>query len=150
MEADHDGGTTGFVFRHIPTNVRARGIGIPQTTGPQLLHLRRVINLIFQDPNVEKVIRIHGLPDSWDTLYKIFELIEGDVGRLIMDLKWMSKTQKKRFTQTAQSPQVIGDEARHGRQKEQPPKKPMPLQEAIDLITLTTHEWINYKLSRQP
>jgi len=90
------------------------------------------------------------LPDSWDTLYKIFEVIEGDVGRLILDLKWMSKTQKRRFTQTAQSPQVIGDEARHGRQKEQPPKKPMPLQEAIDMITQTTHEWINYKLSRQP
>jgi hypothetical protein len=83
-------------------------------------------------------------------LYKIFEVIEGDVGRLIIDLKWMSKAQKTRFTQTAQSPQVIGDEARHGRQKEQPPKNPMPIQEAIDLITRITHEWINYKLSRQP
>ena len=34
--------------------------------------------------------------------------------------------------------------------KKQPPQKPMPLQEAIDLITRTTREWINYKLSRQP
>ncbi len=66
-----------------------------------------------------------------------------------LDHKWMSKAQKTRFTQTAQSPHVLGDEARHGRQKEQPPKNPMPIQEAIDLITRTTHEWINYKLSRQ-
>jgi len=150
MEADPNGEPTGFVFRPVATNVRVRLVGVPQTTGPQLLHLKQVIKLIFQDANTEKVLRLHGLPDSWDTLYKIFEVIEGDVGRLILDLKWMSKTQKRRFTQTAQSPQVIGDEARHGRQKEQPPKKPMPLQEAIDMITQTTHEWINYKLSRQP
>jgi hypothetical protein len=146
----HGGKTTGFVFLPVPTKVLVKVSGVRPTVGPQLLHLKRVINLLFQDSNVEKVLRLHGSPDSWDTLYKIFEVIRGDVGRLIVDLKWMSTTQKTRFTQTAQSPQVIGDEARHGRQKEQPPENPMPLQEAVDLIIRTTHAWINDKLSRRP
>jgi hypothetical protein len=77
----------------------------------------------------------------------VFEIIRGDVGSLIEDLKWMSKAQQKRFTQTAQSPQVIGDEARHGHQKQEPPKKPMPLQQASDRITQLTHRWIEHKLS---
>jgi hypothetical protein len=148
MEAGHGGKISGFVFLPVATNVRARVLGIPQTTGPQLLHLNRVINLIFQDSNVEKVLRLHGSPESWATLYKIFEVIEGDVGRLILDLKWITKAQKTSFTQTAQSPQVIGDEARHGRQKQEPPKEPMTLQQASDLITRMTHQWIDYKLSQ--
>jgi hypothetical protein len=149
METGHGRGITGFALLEVPVSVQVKISGTPQTTGQQLLRLKRVVQLIFQDSNVEKVVRLHGPPVSWSNLYKIFEVIEGDVGRLIVDLKWMTKSQITRFTQTAQSPQVIGDDARHGRQKQEPPKKSMILQQASELITQLTHRWIDHKLSQQ-
>ena len=147
MDASHDRGITRFAILEVPVDVQVKISGTPQTTGQQLLQLRRIIQLIFQDSNVEKIVRLYGSTVSWDTLYKVFEVIRGDAGSLIEDLKWRSKAQQRRFTQTAQSPQIIGDEARHGYQKQEPPKKPMTLQQASDLITQLTHRWIEHKLS---
>jgi hypothetical protein len=147
MDAGHDRGVTGFTLLEVPIGVQVKISGTPQTTGQQLLLLRRIIRLLFQDSKVEKVVRLYGSTISYDTLYKAFEVIRGDVGSLIEDLKWMSKAQQRRLTQTAQSPQVIGDKAHHGHQKQEPPKKPMPLKQASDLMTQLTHRWIEYKLS---
>jgi hypothetical protein len=56
---------------------------------------------------------------------------------------------ERNFTQTAQRPEVIGDEARHGLQKWQAPVKPMTWQEAKDSITRIMHRWLNYRITSQ-
>jgi hypothetical protein len=134
----------------VARNPRLRLSGGPVTTGQQLVHLKRVISLIFQDQNVEYVIRHHGSPTSWHNLINIFEAIESDVGGLIITLGWATKSELDTFTRTANSRQAIGDEARHGHNKFDPPKKPMTLQQACELIARITCKWIDYKLSAQP
>ncbi len=103
---------------HVPTNLRVKVVGVPQTTGQQLVQLKRVINLIFQDSEVETVVRLHGSPEtSWGYLRYIFEVIQSDVGGLMVSQGWAAQPEIDTFTQTANSRQAIGDEARHGHKK---------------------------------
>jgi hypothetical protein len=104
MDAGHDRGVTGFALLEVPIGVQVKISGTPQTTGQQLLLLRRIIRLLFQDSKVEKVVRLYGSTISYDTLYKVFEVIRGDVGSLIEDLKWMSKAQLKKIDSDSSEP----------------------------------------------
>ena len=149
MEAGQRGKRTEYVSHLVPTAIRVWVDGREATKrrvdGEQLLHLKRVIALIFRDPNVEKVVRLHGLPESWINSSRIFEVIEGDVGGGIVSQGWATKSETTTFSRTANNPQAVGDEARHGYQRVQPPPKPITQQEASELITRITHQWINYK-----
>lgn len=84
-------------------------------------------------------------PDSWDNLYKILEVIESDVGGAIYRNAWVSKKEVNRFTQTANSPEALGDEARHAKKRVSPPPKPMTIQEAKQLMKTLLEKWIASK-----
>lgn len=83
------------------------------------------------------------------TLYKVYEIIANDVGgqKTIRDNGWISKNKIELFTRTANSPDAIGDKARHGVQKNQPPKTPMSLNEAKSLILNLVKCWIDSKIT---
>lgn len=82
------------------------------------------------------------------TLYKVYEIIKKDVGgdKTIKDNGWASIKKIERFTRTANSPDAIGDKARHGVQKNQPPKNPMSLSEAESLIRHLVKCWLASKI----
>lgn len=102
------------------------------------------------DANVAKVLRLWGVgPHDWVSLYRIYEVVESDVGGFstIVNMGWVTKSGIKRFKHTANSPGAIGDKARHGARhgKDIPPKSPMTFSEAKSLIETILHNWIRSK-----
>ena len=71
--------------------------------------------------------------NNWVNLYRILELFE-EMNIDVVKRKWISKNEKRLLKHTANSPAVIGNEARHGKQKEIPPLEPMSLNIAQILV----------------
>jgi len=97
---------------------------------------------------VAKAFRLFGDPQlGWVTLYKIYELIESDVGgpKAITKAGWTSQSTISRFKHSANSPSVGGDDARHGTETTTPPSKPMDLAEARVMIKMMMHNWLRNK-----
>lgn len=94
--------------------------------------------------SVDKALRMYGSRDaSWDNLFKIYEVVEQDVGsRKIVEGGWASGHELERFSRTANSVDVVGDDARHGRRMGDPPKKPMSLGEAQALVNRILQGWL--------
>jgi hypothetical protein len=96
--------------------------------------------------SVAKVLRLLGTgTHDWGHLYKIYELVKNDVGgrSKIVQNGWATEIAIKRFTQTANSPAVIGDSARHAVEPTKPPKNPMSFEEARSLIEGMIHGWFD-------
>ena len=111
--------------------------------------LPNLVLLAMQDENAAKVLNyLNAGSDKIATLYKIYEIIKGDVGgkKSIRDNGWASMNQIDLFTRTANSPAAIGDKARHGVQSEQPPKNPMSSNEAKSLIIHIVKCWLHSKI----
>ena len=103
----------------------------------------------MKDTNVEKVLRLIAKDsNSWVGIYRIFEVIENDIGALTK-YDWVTKTNIKRFTHSANSVTVSGDEARHGKETNEPPKNPMSISEAKAFISQIIHSWLNEKIERK-
>ena len=85
--------------------------------------------------------------DTWICLYKAYEIIRDDVGGELQIIKngWSVKSAIKRFTQTAQSRDALGDSARHASKKYIPPAQPMTLMEARVLIKTILSRWVSSK-----
>jgi len=101
-----------------------------------------------QDPNVAKALRLFGAgTHDWVNLYRIYEVIENDVGSIsnIVKKGWATRKAIERFKHTANSPGAIGDESRHGKQASKPPKAPMTLSEAKSLVETILHNWLRMK-----
>lgn len=101
-----------------------------------------------KNPAVAKVLRLFGTGgNDWVSLYRIYEVIEADAEGVsnIQKQGWTTKKAIKRFKHTANSPGVIGDEARHGNQKTKPPRNPMLFTEAKSLIESITKNWLRSK-----
>ncbi len=99
-----------------------------------------------EDEKVQKVFVLFGNNDHrWDDLFKIFEIVESDVGGKMVSNGWITKYQKEKFTNTANSSTAIGVEARHGHSKHAPPKNPMTKGEAIDVISTLLKRWLRQK-----
>jgi hypothetical protein len=96
------------------------------------------------DAKVAKALRIFGSREhNWHNLSNIFEVVQSDVGGQITKAGWATQAEIDRFTQTANSVQAIGDDARHGHEKIPAPKNPMSLTEAELLITRILKNWID-------
>jgi hypothetical protein len=106
------------------------------------------IMLAAHNENVAKVFKYLEIGnDDIDILYKIYEIIEDDVGgeKVITENKWASSNKIGLFRRTANSPDAIGIKARHGVQKNQPPLKPMSLNESKSFISQLLKYWLDSK-----
>lgn len=106
------------------------------------------INAAFKNPNVAKALRLFGNDKhDWVSLYRLYEVIEADVGGIdkIASEGWATKKTIKRFKHTANSPGAIGDSARHGKEYSDPPANPMDLGEAVPLVEVILHNWLRSK-----
>jgi hypothetical protein len=84
---------------------------------------------------------------SWVSLYKVLEIIEDNVGGIDQIIKngWTTKNKIRRFKHTAQSKDIIGDDARHASKKIKSPDKTMTLSEAKPFIKSILSRWIDSK-----
>ncbi len=83
---------------------------------------------------------------SWINLFKILEIIESDVGGDIYENNWVSKSEIRRFSQTANSYSAIGNVARHAKNIVPSPTNPLKIKEACNLIKMLLERWIDSKI----
>src|SRR5208282_6883640 len=93
--------------------------------------------------------------DSWVGLYRIFEVVESDLGggaagrKAIVANKWATDGKIKRFRFTANSFAELGKDARHGDETATHPPSPapasMPQPEAQALVEAILNGWIKSK-----
>jgi len=97
--------------------------------------------------DIEKVIGMWDRDVSFRDLTPILEIIKKDVGGIkgIAERKWASKADVENIFHTAQSPAILGDEARHGIQKGIPPSKPIGLEEAREVTAKIIRRWLAEK-----
>jgi len=118
------------------------GTGRPIMKSPQApAEITGWLKKVKQDKNVEDALRFLCDPD-WINLFKIYEIVRDDVGDL-GERGWVTKQDIKRFTQTAQSQDALGDAARHASKKYKPHPKPMSLMEAKSFIRNILLNWLH-------
>jgi hypothetical protein len=104
--------------------------------------------LAEEDEIVKNVFRqITDFEPNWINLYKVYEIVNKDAGRTKIE-QWTNKNIGL-FRRTANSQRAIGDDARHGVDKEPPPKEPMSLYEADALIMTLLQKWLQWKCEQQ-
>lgn len=108
-----------------------------------------LLQLSTRDAAVARVLRLLGAPDAmtWVGLYRIHEVIEGDVGgqRALERQNRDSADDLRRFKHSANSVQVGGDQSRHGKELQVPPKNPMTLAEAEAYVKHIVQTWLTRK-----
>lgn len=116
---------------------------------PQQPKAIRLFNMAQTDAAVAKVMGLiaNGDKSTWVGLYRIHEVVVGDVGgqKALIKLGRVTEKQLKRFTHSSDSVAVAGDQARHGKETTQPPKNPMSLNEATAFVTDLLDSWFSSK-----
>lgn len=107
------------------------------------------VSLGMDDEAVAKALRLLAEPLDWVALYRIYEVIESDMGGLdaLVSRGWATKARVKLFKHTSNSPGAVGDNARHGKESSQPPSQPMRLHEARNLVESLINLWLKGKNS---
>jgi hypothetical protein len=129
-----------------------RAMPITVVHGTQILRpadpILQWLSLAQQFPAVAKVMRLRDAGDlDWRDLYPLYEVIQDDVGGAIQQLGWATGNELKHFERTANNPAAAGDKARHGVEKYKPPRKPMSLAHARELIDRIMRAWLEWKAS---
>ena len=99
-----------------------------------------------QDANVAEALAILGKPTplGWVELYKVYEIVRASgVLHTAADAAGLKPSDVKLFTHTANHPEASGDEGRHARTQQQPPKNPMPIEQARDLVSRLVRAWLD-------
>jgi hypothetical protein len=105
------------------------------------------VELALTDARVALALELFAHDPNWYDLYKVLDVVEEDVGgeRALEAKGWVPQSELKRFTQTANSQGAAGSDARHARDAFRPPKVPMPLADAVDLIRRLLIAWLATK-----
>lgn len=108
-----------------------------------------LLKLSATDAAITKVLRLLSSPDAmtWVGLYRMHEVIEEDVGgqHKLEKQGWGSAEDLRRFKHSANSVQVGGDQSRHGKEPQVPPKNPMTLAEAEAYAKYIVQAWLTSK-----
>ncbi len=101
------------------------------------------LTLADKDAKVAQALRLLGQNGlTWAGLYHLYEIVLADVGNRIYDEGWATQSEVERFRRTANSPAILGEHARHGRENTQPPPNPMSEDDAKQLITGVVVRWL--------
>jgi len=106
------------------------------------------MKIASSDGAVATALRLIGSGVSdWVNLYRIFEVVAADCGGVsgIESQGWATSKAMRLFKHTANSPGIIGTEARHGAEQTTPPSKPMTLGEAKSLVFTIVQAWLRSK-----
>lgn len=108
------------------------------------------MSIAVSNPAVAKALRLFGANSgSWVDLYRILEVIIGNVGGVdaLAARGWITKAKIRLFKHTANSVAASGDEARHGHEDSSPPPLPMDLSEARALLSVVLQSWLREKVA---
>jgi len=106
------------------------------------------VELAERDAKVDKALRILITRETnWVNLYNVLDVILSDVGSMIWQAGWATESEVKRFKHTADSGSTLGDDARHGRERTQPPADRMSREEADALIRNILRAWLTWRLA---
>ena len=138
IHIDDTGQSHHFVFANDDFQSRevVAGIVIDGTdfapTATSVLHIFRAAR---DRTNVSDALAYFSQGD-WINLYKIYEIARDTIGneKRLIERRWVTRDALKRFTQTAQSRDAIGDSARHAAKKYKAPPNPMSVHEARALV----------------
>lgn len=142
-----DGRKEAFVLLQSAIEIRAHVNAVLVSTAPDgslppppTSQLDKSLAAAAVDPNLSSALRLNGqYPRTFVSLYKIFELSQQHP----QNETWSSKKQRKRFTHSANSPSVHGDDARHAASRTQPPSSPMSLKDAEAFIAVIMARWVD-------
>jgi hypothetical protein len=106
------------------------------------------LRLARGDEAVSRALRVFAQGSvRWSGLYHAFEIVEASVGGRMYDEGWITRQDANLFTWTANSPAVVGEEARHGHQRNDPPPHPMSEDEAQRIIKTLITRWLDWKVA---
>jgi hypothetical protein len=104
------------------------------------------INVAYNNPSKEKALDLWGgLEHTWRNLYLVLEVMEDAAGgtKTLLTQPWLpDKTGIERFKRTANNWRALGSDARHATEQFAPPRTPMSLPEAQELIRQTLELWL--------
>ncbi len=115
------------------------------------------MSLARSNPKVATVLELLSEDDwsSWVSLYRIFEVVESDLGsnragrQAMVSRGWATWDDIERFRYTANSFNELGKEARHGDEAATRPPSPIPTPmsraEARALVERILHNWLRGK-----
>ncbi len=154
VRIDDDGSIQKFAFIQGSARGRGRGTGSISAIGPNGQPIETggehtIIKTLWasgQHQSVVDALRFFRKGD-WSSLYRALEIVRHELGDDLTSILDGRVTNKsiKRFTQTAQNPAAIGDEARHARINSKLPRKPMSIDEARALVGELIRNWIESK-----
>jgi len=147
-----DGSKDSFVFAEGLITLRSRLRGTATIIGPDGKPVEN-----HQEHPIIKILRVSEKNSSvadalaflrksdWISIYKAFEIVRDEVNgkEEIISHGWLTRKNINRFTQTAQSRDALGDDARHASRKYKPPKDPMSIHEAKAIIGDLIQKWID-------
>jgi hypothetical protein len=157
---DVQGGVVVNTVRALTAEVRARAHVAAAISGGTIPKVAPVppgkewVSLAESSTDVAEVLGLLGSDSrlTWQTLYKILEIISHDVGSQqgVRDHGWTSMAQLKEFTRAADHPEVSGREARHARMRGSSPKRSMTLDEGRALIQTLFRSWVDWIVAGKP
>jgi len=107
------------------------------------------VSMSLTDKNIRDVMTLLSInPIDWSTLYKIFEIVVNDLGRLnqIPESFNITRSKLRLFKRTANHQDAVGiKNSRHAAIKTEPPSKNMEKVEAENLIKALASNWIIFK-----
>jgi len=129
-----------------PTVTITDSDGIVRVAAPPRRPLE-IARLGLADETVAKALRLLANATDWVGLYRLYEVMEEDIGgeRKLVRRPWCPAARLKRFKQSANSPTVAGDTARHGTEPGDPPRDPMSLDEARAFVHELVEGWFGSK-----
>jgi len=152
IRVDGDGRRRNFVFAEVHLALHSRVRATATVTGPggqpvesQQEHpIIRTLRASTKHSSVADALGFLRKGD-WIGLYKAYEIVRDEVHgeEKIIRQGWLTKASISRFTQTAQSREALGDDARHASHKYKPPQKPMSIHEARAIIGDLLQKWID-------
>ncbi|HEX3552937.1 MAG TPA: hypothetical protein VIA62_06880 [Thermoanaerobaculia bacterium] len=115
--------------------------GIPVRPTPRQLQASKWLVLAEGRSRVKMALRILSRADlDWYDLHKLVELVQLESGSPAKH-GWIASYDLKRLTQTANSADAAGDQARHAPRFEAP-KKPMQILDAQKLVVELVQKWL--------
>ncbi len=135
-------------------SVRTRPATIKVTRSDSTVEIKRPADALagwtdvaLRNPAVGKALRLRNKRElSWGELCRLYEVITEDMPESeILHRDWVTKAQIGNLKHTANSVAATGDEARHGKEKTQPPANPMRLSDARALIDRLLENWLDHR-----
>lgn len=123
--------------------------GVPQPDN-RTGQLAQLLQAAKTSSAMADALAVLGRPSpTWAELYLVYELVKSNSGSRMYSDGWITHDEGVLFTRTANSYTALGKEARHGKDRGDPPSNPMPRTLATQLMRRLVAAWLSSSISAQ-